>query len=161
VSEAAAEVARRYFTAIGQQDLDAALACWKPGAIDHLAPVGELSAPEGMRAYFGSLFAAMPDLTYEVRDLVADGGKVAVWWRIRGSFTGEPFDGVRATGGKVEAEGLDFVRVEDGLIVRNDSYWDDSSIARQLGLLPAKGSRQERALKGLLNVKTRLTRRRR
>ena len=72
---------------------------------------------------------------------------------------GAPFDGVRATGGKVEAEGLDFVRVEDGLIVRNDSYWDDSSIARQLGLLPAKGSRQERMLKGLLNVKTRLTRR--
>ena len=53
------------------------------------------------------------------------------------------------------------MRVEDGLIVRNDSYWDDSSIARQLGLLPAKGSRPERALKGLLNVKTRLTRRRR
>jgi steroid delta-isomerase-like uncharacterized protein len=160
VSDEAVAVARRYFTAIGQQDLDAALACWKPGAIDHLAPVGELSAPDGMRAYFESLFAAMPDLAYEVRDLVADGGKVAVWWRIRGSFTGAPFDGVRATGGKVEAEGLDFVRVEDGLIVRNDSYWDDSSIARQLGLLPAKGSRQERVLKGLLNAKIRLTRRR-
>ena len=55
MSEAAAEVARRYFTAIGQQDLDAALACWKPGAIDNLAPVGELSAPDGMRAYFDSL----------------------------------------------------------------------------------------------------------
>jgi steroid delta-isomerase-like uncharacterized protein len=159
VSEAATDVARRYFTAIGQQDLDAALACWKEGGVDHLAPVGELVAPDGMRAYFGSLFAAMPDLTYEVRETVSEGDRVAVWWRIRGTFTGAPFDGVRATGGRVEAEGLDYVRVEDGLIVRNDSYWDDSSIARQLGLLPAKGSRQERFLKRLLNLKTRVTRR--
>ena len=72
-----------------------------------------------------------------------------------------PYDGVRATGVGAVIEGLDYVRVEDGLIVRNDSYWDDSSVARQLGLLPARGSRQERALKGMLNLKTRLTRRRR
>jgi steroid delta-isomerase-like uncharacterized protein len=159
-TDTATEVARRYFTAIGKQDLDAALACWKEGGVDHLAPVGELRAPDGMRAYFGSLFSAMPDLTYEVREMVSEGDRVAVWWRLRGTFTGTPFDGIRATGGGVEAEGLDYVRVEDGLIVRNDSYWDDSAIARQLGLLPAKGSRQERIFKGVFNLKTRLTRRR-
>ena len=157
----AVDVALRYFTAIGRQDLDAALECWKEGGIDHLAPVGEVRAPEGIRQYFGNLFAAFPDFTYEVRDVIADGEKVVVWWRIHGTFTGGPYDGVRATGGRAEIEGLDYVRVEDGLIVRNDSYWDDSTVARQLGLMPAKGSRQERALKGLLNLKTRVTRRRR
>lgn len=155
----ASDVALRYFTAIGRHDLDAALECWKEGGIDHLAPVGELRAPEGIRQYFGSLFAAIPDLTYEIRETIAEGDKVVVWWRIRGTFTGGPFDGMRATGRQIEIEGLDYVRVEDGLISRNDSYWDDSSVARQLGLLPAKGSRQERSLKGLLNLKTRLTRR--
>ena len=157
----AVDAALRYFDAIGRQDLDEAVACWKEGGIDHLAPVGELRAPEGIRQYFGALFAAFPDFTYEVRDVIADGEKVVVWWRIRGTFTGASYDGVRATGGGAVIEGLDYVRVEDGLIVRNDSYWDDSAVARQLGLLPAKGSRQERALKGLLNLKTRLTRRRR
>ena len=60
----AVDVALRYFTAIGRQDLDAALECWKEGGIDHLAPVGEVRAPEGIRQYFGSLFAAFPDFTY-------------------------------------------------------------------------------------------------
>ena len=95
-----------------------------------------------------------------MRDLVADGGKVAVWWRITRHVHGRAVrrrSAPRAARSRRRA--LDFVRVEDGLIVRNDSYWDDSAIARQLGLLPAKGSRQERMLKGLLNAKTRLTRR--
>ena len=157
----AVDVALRYFRAIGRQDLDEAVTCWKEGGVDHLAPVGELRAPEGIRRYFSGLFAAFPDFTYEVRDVIADGEKVVVWWRINGTFTGEPYDGVRATGARAAIEGLDYVRVEDGLIVRNDSYWDDSAVARQLGLLPGKGTRQERALKGLLNLKTRLTRRRR
>ena len=156
----AVDVALRYFTAIGSR-ISTPRSNAGRRAASTTSPPSARCAPEGIRQYFGSLFAAFPDFTYEVRDVIADGDKVVVWWRIHGTFTGGPYDGVRATGGRAEIEGLDYVRVEDGLIVRNDSYWDDSTVARQLGLMPAKGSRQERALKGLLNVKTRVTRRRR
>lgn len=152
----AGEVARRYFEAVGRQDLDAAMACWHPGGIDHLAPVGELRVPDELRPYFEGLFAAMPDFRYEVLDLFERGDQVAVHWRASGNFTGRPYQGIRANGAAIRAEGADLVRVEDGLIRRLDSYWDDSALARQIGVLPARGSRQERALLGLFNAKTRL-----
>lgn len=158
MSEQPVEVAKRYFEAIGRRDVETALACWKPGAIDHLAPVGEVRAPDGMRAYFSGVFAAFPDFTYEVREMLADGDRVAVWWRAGGTFTGARYNGILATRGRIETEGMDLVLVEDGLIAGNDSYWDDAAVARQLGLLPARGSAQERALTGLFNLRTRLAR---
>jgi len=158
LSEPPVEVARRYFDAIAGHDLDAALACWKPGSIDHLAPVGELVAPDGMREYFSAIFAAFPDLSYEVRETVAEGDRVAVWWRIDATFTGGPYNGILATGARLESEGLDLVRIDNGLIVRIDSYWDDAGVGRQLGLLPTRGSGQERVLTALFNLRTRLSR---
>lgn len=152
----ALELATRYFDAIGRQDLDSALAHWATGAIDHMAPVGELRAPEGVRAHFEELFAAMPDFQLDVVDFVVDGELVGVHWRAGGTFTGSAYQGIRATGTSVRLEGADIVRIGDGLIQRVDSYWDDSSVARQLGLLPPRKSRRERALLGLFNLRTRL-----
>ena len=152
----ASEVVRRYFDAVARQDLDAAMACWAPGGIDHLAPVGELRVPDELRAYFEDLFAAMPDFQYEVLDLFAQGDKAAAHWRAKGTFTGRRYQGLEPNGAEIRAEGADLVRVEDGLIKRLDSYWDESALARQIGVLPAKRSRQERVLFGLFNARTRL-----
>lgn len=152
-----AEVVRRYVEAIGRQDLDAALACWSPGSIGRLVPVGELRVPDEHRAYFEEVFAAMPDFTNEVLDIFAQGDLVALQWRASGVFTGRPFRGIRANGARIQTEGVDLARVENGLIVRLDSYWDDAAIARQIGVLPATKSIRERALLGLFNTKTRLT----
>ncbi|MEP6910446.1 MAG: nuclear transport factor 2 family protein [Actinomycetota bacterium] len=151
-----AEVVRRYFDAVGRHDLDAAMACWAPGAIDNLDPVGELRVPEELRAYFEELFASMPDFKYEVLDLFEQGDKLATHWRASGSFSGRPYQGMRPNGAKIETEGADLVQVENGLIKRLDSYWDDSAIARQIGVLPPKRSRQERIFIGLFNTKSRL-----
>jgi len=153
---APAEVARRYFDAIARQDLDAAAACWAVGGIDHLAPAGELTVPDEWRPYFEELFAAAPDFEYELVDLIAQGDIVAVHWRAAGTLTGKPLQGIRANGARLQARGADVVRVEGGLIQRIDSYWDDSAVARQIGILPAKGSRQERALTKLFNARTRI-----
>jgi ketosteroid isomerase-like protein len=153
----ASEVVLRYFDAIARRDLDAAMECWAPGGIDHLAPVGELRVPDELRAYFQELFASMPDFQYEVLDLFEAGDKVAAHWRASGSFSGRSYQGIRPNLARIRAEGADLVQVENGLIKRLDSYWDDSETARQIGLLPAKKSRQERMLIGLFNTKTRLT----
>lgn len=133
------------------------MACWAPGGIDHLAPVGELRVPDELRAYFEELFASMPDFQYEVLDLFEAGDKVAAHWRATGSFSGRSYQGIRPNRAAIRAEGADLVQVENGLIKRLDSYWDDSETARQIGLLPPKKSRQERMLIGLFNTKSRLT----
>jgi predicted ester cyclase len=102
----------------------------------------------------------LPDFRMEVLDLVATGEKVAVRWHLTGTFDGEAkFEGAIATGAKIEISGCDVLTVRDGKIQRNDAYLNGMQMARQLGVLPAQGSGQERAMIAATNVKTRLARR--
>lgn len=153
-------VARRYFDALGAHDLDAALACWRPGAVDRLVGQQELVAPDGIRKYFSELFEAFPDFTLDVIDEVAGGDKTAVRWRATGTFAGPgTFQGFTPNGAKISIEGCDVVTASpDGdVIVGNDAYIDTGDIARQLGMLPAAGSPAEARLAKVANLRTRLT----
>jgi steroid delta-isomerase-like uncharacterized protein len=152
-------VARRYFGALARRDLDAAEACWQPGSVSAVGPVGDLTVPDQWRAYFEELFAAIPDSRHEVLDVIAANDRVVVRWRLSGSFAGRPYQGIRATGHRIVQEGVDVLTVEDGLIRSNYAYWDDAATARQLGLMPPRGSRRERALLALFNTASRLRRR--
>jgi len=151
-----AEIARRYFTALGAHDLDDAVACWRPGAIDRLVGGEELVAPEGIREYFGAMFAAFPDFTMEVLELTTARGRTAVRWRATGTFAGPArFQGFDPNNARMQIEGCDVVTVQDGLIVHNDAYIDTGDVARQLGLLPPAGSTAEARLARLANLRTR------
>jgi hydroxyacylglutathione hydrolase len=153
----ASEVAKRYFAALAEQDLDAALACWAPGGIDRFVGQAELTAPDGIREYFTSLFAAFPDFTFEVLEVTAYRNRVAVRWRARGTFAGPGrFQGFVPNGARVDVEGCDVVAVADDLIERNDAYVDSGDIARQLGFLPPTGSPAESRLAAFANARTRL-----
>ena len=153
-----ARIARTYFDAVAARDLDAMVACWAPGGIDNVAPIGELSVPDGMREFFKELFAAVPDMKFEVLDVVAARNQAAVRWHASGTFCGGPFQGVEPTDAHVELEGIDMLTVEDGLIQRNDAYYDGTQFARQIGLLPPRDSTAERGMTNAFNVRTRVTR---
>ena len=149
------EIARRYFAALGARDLDAAVACWAPDAVDRLVGAQELIAPDGIRRYFGALFAAFPDFELEVLEVTAGRGRAAVRWRAHGTFAGPgDFQGFVANGATMTLEGCDVVTVRDDLIQHNDAYLDSGDVARQLGLLPAAGSRAEARLTKLANART-------
>ncbi|HEX4010372.1 MAG TPA: ester cyclase [Solirubrobacteraceae bacterium] len=151
-----AEIARRYFTALGTRDLDEALACWRRGAIDRLVGGAELVAPEGVREYFRAMFEAFPDFELEVLELTTARRRTAVRWRARGTFAGPGrFEGFAPNNARMEIEGCDVVTVQDGLIVHNDAYIDTGDVARQLGLLPPAGSPAEARLARLANLRTR------
>jgi predicted ester cyclase len=149
------QVARAYFTAIAERDLDAATALWKPGGKDRLHGLAELTAPDGIKQYFGGLFAAFPDFTFEIVDFAASGPNAACRWRITGTFTGPArFQGLAPTGDRVVLEGCDMVRVEDGVILENNAYTNGAQLAQQLGLLPKQGSTTDRAVTGAFNART-------
>lgn len=152
-----AEIAKQYFEALNARDLDAAVALWEPGAVDRLVGQQELVAPWGIREYFSSLYDAFPDFAFEVLDLTTYRGRTAVRWRARATFAGPGrFQGFAPNGARVEIEGCDVLTVADGKIRHNDAYVDGSDIARQLGFLPAAGSRAEERLAKLANARTRL-----
>jgi len=148
-------VVREYFDALAEQDLERALTAWKPGAIDRLHGIGDLIAPDGIRAYFSELFAAFPDWQFEVVDLVGSGELAAARWRVRATFTGPGrFQGIAPNGKQVELEGCDMFRVADEKIVENNAYTNALQLAQQLGLMPPRGSAGERAMTGAFNAKT-------
>ncbi len=153
----AAEVAKRYFDALAAHDLDAAVECWAPGGVDRFVGQQEMVAPDGIREYFGALFAAFPDFSMEVLDATTSRDRTAVRWRARGTFAGPgTFQGFVPNGAQIEIEGCDVMKVDDGLIRRNDAYIDSGDVARQLGFLPPVGSRGEARLARLSNLRTKL-----
>jgi glyoxylase-like metal-dependent hydrolase (beta-lactamase superfamily II)/predicted ester cyclase len=153
-----ARVARTYFEAVAARDLDAMVACWASGGVDNIAPIGPLSVPDEMREFFTELFAAVPDMKFEVLDIVAARNQAAVRWRSGGTFCGGSFQGVEPTGAPIQLEGIDLLTVEDGLIKRNDAYYDGTQFARQIGMLPPRDSTAERGMTNAFNARTRLTR---
>ena len=133
----ARQVVTAYFDALARHDLDAAGDCWAPEGVDELVGQATVQGPEGVREFFGGLFAAMPDFTMAVEDLIAEGDRVAALWRASGTFAGEAdYQGIAPTGGRVELRGLDLFTVRDGLIRANVAFPDGLGFARQIGMLP-------------------------
>jgi steroid delta-isomerase-like uncharacterized protein len=153
-----AKVARGYFDALAAMDVEGMVACWAPGGIENIVAIGEMSVPDGLRAFFTELFTAVPDQKLEVLDVIAARNQAAVRWRMTGTFCGGPFQGVEPNGARVELEGFDMLTIKDGLIERNDAYYDGMQFARQIGLLPQRDSTAERGMTNAFNMGTRITR---
>jgi hypothetical protein len=77
-----------------------------------------------------------------------------VRWRVTGTFSGGPFQGVHATGRRVDLRGVDVMHIVDGLLVDNTIYYDGLSFARQIGMLPSAASRGDRAMTAAFNAQT-------
>lgn len=150
-----AQVARAYFQALAERDLDTAVDFWRPGGRDLLHGLAELEAPTGVRQFFANLYAALPDSRFEVLELAASGQNAAVRWRIDATFSGPGhFQGLAPTGTPIVLEGCDMLRIVDGEIVENNAYTSGVELAQQLGMLPRPGTFADRAMTGAFNAKT-------
>jgi steroid delta-isomerase-like uncharacterized protein len=153
------KVARSYFDAVAARDVDAMAEVWAEDGVDRLFPIGrDLNGPDEIRTFFTQTFTAIPDMRFEVLDLVAARNQAAVRWRATGTFCGGTFEGIEPTGSRIELEGIDLLTVEDGKIQRNDAYYDSGQFARAVGLLPPADSPMERRMAGAFNTRTRLLR---
>lgn len=91
---------------------------------EHTAALG--SGCEGRDEYRRRLpgfLGGFPGLAYEVEQLIADGHRVAVPYRM----TAHP------TEGPVEIRGVMVIEVRDGLVARRTDYWDSLVYLRQTG----------------------------
>jgi len=84
---------------------------------------GAVIGADNLRRYLKKLFSAW-EMTWALREarLFADGGGCAVLWHA--TFK-------KAGGGKmVEADGMDFVLVENGRVKKNEVYFDRAVLAQ-------------------------------
>jgi steroid delta-isomerase-like uncharacterized protein len=150
------DVARSYFAAVAARDADAMAEHWHLEGIDDLVPLGIFRGPDEVRRHFAELFAAVPDIETVVDRVIADDRAAAVQWRTSGTFTGSPFQGIEATGRRIELRGADCLEISDGKIMRNTAYYDGAEFARAIGLLPGRDSGAEKAMLAAFNAATRL-----
>lgn len=91
---------------------------------------------DGLKKFYGALWAGFPDLRITIDDMVGEDEKVA--WRLtaRGTHTGE-FRGVPATGKQVTFGAQYIFEFRDGRIVRRWTTIDRLGLLVQLGAVPA------------------------
>src|SRR5258705_810491 len=74
-------VAKSYFDAIARRDIDAMVELWRPGGREFIRGQVDTTAPDGVRAFFTELFAAVPDFDLQVQDMVVEKERAPVPWR--------------------------------------------------------------------------------
>ncbi len=117
-----------------------------------------LRGPGEIRGHAARLHAAFPDLLFELVRAAHGDEFTAAEWRSRMTHLGE-LEGLAPSGRVVEGAGVDVATLDgEGRIVHLVSYYDGAQIMRDLGLLPARGSRAERALVRLASLPARLRR---
>ena len=93
---------------------------------------------EANRQFWSGFFAAVPDLSATMEDLVIAGDRVVGRFVYRGTQTGELM-GIPASGNAVEMRSIDIWRLQDGKFVE---HWDELNLLQlfqQLGALPPLG----------------------
>ncbi len=145
-----------------ERDLSDPYEYWTDDSVDHFLAAGQsVRGAQALAAWFARLFAAVPDWSLVVDNVVDDGGdQVVVQWTGTGTFTGASFLGIEPTGRRVEIRGCDVIRLDgNGKVATNTVYYDGAAFARQVGMLPAAGSRADLLITRAFNGFTRLRRR--
>jgi steroid delta-isomerase-like uncharacterized protein len=104
--------------------------------VDHTPMPGTSPGSEGVRQVFEMLWAALPDMSVKVHEMVAEGDIVVTRKSFVGTHRGEMF-GVPPTGKSVHIDLIDIVRVSDGKIVEHWNIVDSMGLMQQLGAVPA------------------------
>jgi predicted ester cyclase len=96
---------------------------------------------------FEAAFRAVPDFRISIEAMAEQGDAVFVRWRITGTHSGAPWEGIAPSGRHMELDGLDHMTLRDRKLVSNFIVFDQLQFARAVGLVPVAGSTADRAMK--------------
>lgn len=160
VDASAGELIRWSFETLNTHTVEPLREFWTDETVERFPDATYVGSAQ-IAAFFESLFAAVPDLRIEPLTIAEDGEHVFVQWRLTGHHTGTPFQGIEATGKRLEIDGIDHFVIRDRKVASNFVVFDQMQFARAIGLMPPDGSAADKGLKKAFNAKTKLLRRRR
>jgi steroid delta-isomerase-like uncharacterized protein len=144
-----------------RQDLDATLATFTEDCYYRVPGLGvELRGKDEIRRWYEDLFTAVPDFRNSEERYWEAGDNVFFEAFMEGTHRGEWF-GWAPTGRTFRSAMLVRIPIApDGLMEAEIVYQDSADVFMQLGILPRQGSSQERVLRALHGLRTRLPHRR-
>jgi PAS domain S-box-containing protein len=150
------EVSARACSALNGHDLDQLRSVLAEDVVEHVVPIGIYDGRQAVLAFHERLFAATPDFRVAVTHVAAAGDAVLAAWELSATFTGAPFERLRPNGRRVRLEGASSQVVREGRVASAEVIFDGASFARQVGMLPIRGSAADRAILAACNLRTRL-----
>lgn len=93
--------------------------------------VDSRTGPDGFRDFYNPVLGCFPDTHYEVEDIIAEGDKVVVRWKLLGTHEGE-FRGIAPTGRSISMNGIAIYRVEGGKLRERWVVYDLFGLISQL-----------------------------
>jgi len=118
-----------------RENREAFLDAYHPDVALHGYP-GGLQGLDGLRRFHEALWEAFPDARLTVEDLVVEGDRVALRYRLQGTHRG-PYLGVAPTGVGFDVEGLTLLRLADGRVAEEWHSPTELAILRQIGAVQA------------------------
>jgi len=107
---------------------------------NNAAPPGGPQGLAGAKLFHQQAMISFPDRQVTMQDIVAEGDKVAVRSRVRGTNKGGvAFLGVEANDRPVDFEWVTIYRLEDGKVVESWGLNDVAKLMTDLGVMPAPG----------------------
>jgi len=129
----------RYVELYNVRDLDGVMDLYAEDAVQ-VMPDGTFEGRSVIAERLAKELTAFPDLHHRFTSYVEQDDAFTDEWIFVGTHTGPLVlpDGTKLppTGKRVEVSGMELCRVRDGKIVVDNLYYDNLSIAAQLGLLP-------------------------
>ena len=151
------DVVKAHMEAEDRQDLDATLATFTDDCYYRVMGLGiELRGKDEIRRWYEDLFAAIPDFRNSDERYWEAEGQVFFSAFMEGTHRGT-WHGWAPTDRSFRSPM--FVRIPiapDGLMEAEIVYNDSADVFTQLGILPGRGSRQERSLQALHRLRLRL-----
>jgi len=108
-----------------------------PQFVSHDWPQGGPTGPRAFRDYYSAIRSAVPDAHYEVDDLIAEGDRVVVRWRLLGTHKGN-FRGIAPTGRSITLKGIAIYRLEDRKLIERWVVSDLHGLLEEIGALSRK-----------------------
>src|SRR4051794_15754999 len=111
------ELVRRFYKEVyGDWNMALVDAVVSPRFVSHDWPEGGPTGPQAFRDYYSVMRSAVPDARYVVDDVVAEGDRVVVRWRMLGTQE-RAFGDIPPTGRAITLKGIAIYRLEDRKLV--------------------------------------------
>jgi predicted ester cyclase len=155
----------RWLEAWNDHDVEALVwLCTEDISLDDPALPETLHGHEGVRRFGSATFRTFPDLHIEELEppyLSPLWPKALSPYRFRATMEGPwEFTNIAPTGARVDFVGIDEWELRDGRLARYRTKYDLMEVARQMGILPARGTLGDRILTRLQHIQARGQRRR-
>jgi steroid delta-isomerase-like uncharacterized protein len=89
----------------------------------------------GIRCALARYFEALPDVRFDLDDLVVTSDRAVAVWTATGTHLGALMN-IPPSGRRVSVRGVSTVRLREGQIYQATHIWDVAGLLRSIGLLP-------------------------